>query len=374
MAGTQISSFGKIATRSKIDKLGGIIYGVSVITAGPAIGHDVIIDSVTLDQVKSVASAFPDGIKVRLNHPAEGKSAAIQSIAAALKNFHIDGTQVRADLHLLKSDSNFDKILELAETQPENFGLSLHFSGVPEQSDDLKLARCTEIYACDLVDAPAANPTGLFSKKEQTMSKTVKYAEGDSGPHSSECECAECCKMGKKDERMSAMLSALGLGDNATPKEITNKITAMLQKPAAAAAPDSLTVKLDDGTIATLSGKEIAMQLQASAKLVKESNERLNKAEKDALISKMDSQGRVPFNPEKNVAYTLQELQALPVETLKVLAVNAPVLPLQAKSIFRGDSTPKIDATVKGSQRTIMALENNGYSSLAVMKARHNLN
>lgn len=226
----KLSSFGRISTKEKIDKVSGVISGVSVITAGPAEGHDLIIDSKTLEQVKEMASQFGDGLKVRLNHP-EGNGGSIQSIVGTLKNFRVDGKQVRADLHLMKSDENYDKIFELAETQPENFGLSIVFSGKAETEDDVKLARCTEIYACDLVDTPAANPTGLFSKPSINMSKTVKYAKGDSGDHAKDCDCKMCMesKDGKKDSKMSAILAELGLDENASSADFITALAAKVK-------------------------------------------------------------------------------------------------------------------------------------------------
>jgi hypothetical protein len=246
----KFSSFGQIASSNKIDIKNGVIHGVSVITIGEASGHDMVIDTKTLEQVKEQASQFSDGLKVRMNHPKDGEGT-IQSIIGSLKNFRIEGKQVRADLYLLKSDANFDKIIELAQTQAENFGLSIVFSGKSEQEDDVKLARCTEIYACDLVDSPAANPTGLFSKikkpfpnlmndEQKKLAKAlglsddctleklnetltamgvtsfaakVKYKKGDSGDHADDCKCQMCMSKGKDDDtadqKMSAKLTEL---------------------------------------------------------------------------------------------------------------------------------------------------------------------
>jgi hypothetical protein len=108
----------------------------------------------------------------------------------------IDGIQLRADLHLLKSHEDFEKILEMAENMPGSFGLSISFSGecddVEVPSDDseevepnsgelptgpveiVRAARCMEIYSADLVDQPAANPTGLF---QAIMSEQIQPEE-----------------------------------------------------------------------------------------------------------------------------------------------------------------------------------------------------
>lgn len=171
--------FSSLTGLQKIDAEKGVIHGVSVITVGEAQGHGLTIDSTTLSQVRSLATAFPGGVKVRLNHaPDDGTDPDVGAVAGRLVNFSIDGDKLRADLHLFKSDEQYEKILEMAQTIPESFGLSLAFSGKHEKSGDTKLARCTELYSVDLVDAPAANPDGLFSHNKD-----------------GECECGkESCK------------------------------------------------------------------------------------------------------------------------------------------------------------------------------------
>lgn len=170
----QFTQFSKIATRQEIDTVNAVIKGVSVIVKGEAQGHGLKIDDTTLNQINSLASQFTDGLKVRFNHPTKN-GASILSVAGVLKNFRKDGDCVRADLHLLKSESETPKILEMASIMPESFGLSVVFSGKDEEKDGQKFARCTEIYACDLVDDPAANPTGLFSTNNHKESMFDKF-------------------------------------------------------------------------------------------------------------------------------------------------------------------------------------------------------
>ena len=52
---------------------------------------------------------------------------------------------------------------------PESFGLSVSISNEPEEIEGKKFIRCAEIYSADLVDGPAANPGGLFSKPEDSQ-------------------------------------------------------------------------------------------------------------------------------------------------------------------------------------------------------------
>jgi hypothetical protein len=142
---------------SKVDASTGIIRGVSVITEGPARGHKKMADATTLSQVKSAADSM-GAVKVKVNH-----DTGFEAIVGALKNFHVDGQQLRADLHLIKSHELYPSIVELSSSQPETFGLSISFSGKHEKIDGVTFARCDELYSVDLVDAPAANPSGLFS-------------------------------------------------------------------------------------------------------------------------------------------------------------------------------------------------------------------
>ena len=157
-------SYFSTATGSAVDREAGMLRGVSVITEGEAKGHALQIDAKTLEQVKACAETYADGLRVKMDH-----HTGIDAMVGVLKNFSIDGAQLRADMHLLKSHADFAKIMEMAETMPGAFGLSIAFSGAPEGGDDAtRFARCTEIYSCDIVDIPAANPTGLFSELMKT--------------------------------------------------------------------------------------------------------------------------------------------------------------------------------------------------------------
>lgn len=146
-------------TGSQVDSENGIIRGVSVITVGEAKGHGVFADKTTLSTVKAAADQFSAGVKVKINH-----RTGVEAIVGFLKNFRIEGDQLRADLHLLRTAPDFARILELAATIPDTFGLSISFSGTREKIGDQEFARCTELYSVDIVDEPAANPSGLFSK------------------------------------------------------------------------------------------------------------------------------------------------------------------------------------------------------------------
>ena len=142
---------------NRIDAAEGVIYGVAVITKGPALGHGMLVDDTTLAGVVAQANTYEGGMKVKLDH-----TDSAGAIVGYLRNFRIEGDAVRADLTLLKSSPHRDYVLEIASTIPDTFGLSISFSGADEKIGDHVFARCTEIYSADIVSEPAANPSGLF--------------------------------------------------------------------------------------------------------------------------------------------------------------------------------------------------------------------
>jgi hypothetical protein len=155
--------------QGQIDAQAATISDVSVITVGEAKGHGMQIDAQTLTEVKAAAETYAGGLKVKTDH-----YTGFNEIVGTLKNFRIDGDQLRADLFLLKNHDATARILEMAELMPDTFGLSISFTGEHEESaGGTVFARCTEIYSADLVDAPAANPTGLFSVKVDSGKKVM---------------------------------------------------------------------------------------------------------------------------------------------------------------------------------------------------------
>lgn len=152
--------FSAIAGNQRVDADSGVIHGVSIITVGKAKGHGVSIDKTTLEQVKACAEGFTDGVKVKIDH-----GTGFSAIAGTIKNFSIDGDQLRADFHLLKTHPDYSRIIEMAQTLPESFGFSISFSMKREEIGGVNFARCEDLYSADLVEQPAANPGGLFSAK-----------------------------------------------------------------------------------------------------------------------------------------------------------------------------------------------------------------
>lgn len=150
------------AASGEIDLEAGLIRGVSLITEGPALGHGVMVDRTTLEQVKAAADQYEGGLKVKLDH-----NSGAGDIVGYIDNLRIEGRKLLGDLHLLDNSPHRRYILEIAKKIPDTFGLSIAFSGPTELSTDGKqaLQRCREIYSVDLVSEPAANKDGLFQRR-----------------------------------------------------------------------------------------------------------------------------------------------------------------------------------------------------------------
>ena len=179
------------ASDSRVDAENGIIRGVRVITKGEAKGHSflgepMIVDDTTIMEVVTAAASFQDGVPVKLAHGTD-----IEELIGSIREIVADGDCARGDLYLLKSHESFATIIEMAETMPSNFGISISFMNAPEPvkgsdmepdgdeddgeaqginpqyQDDIVAyaARVCELYSADLVANPATGDgNGLFSQ------------------------------------------------------------------------------------------------------------------------------------------------------------------------------------------------------------------
>ena len=148
---------------ARIDREAGIIRGVSVFQAGELPDRGLHADGRTLSDLKTLCSAYANGVKVKADH-----GSGIFAVSGVLRNFRIDGNVLRADMHILKSEENSGKLMEMAQEIPDTFGLSVSIEQELEQIGERMLIRPTAVFSVDLVTEPAACPTGLFSKDSKT--------------------------------------------------------------------------------------------------------------------------------------------------------------------------------------------------------------
>jgi hypothetical protein len=209
---------------NRIDAAEGVIYGVAVITKGPALGHGMSVDDTTLAGVVAQANTYEGGMKVKLDH-----TDSAGAIVGYLRNFRIEGDAVRADLTLLKSSPHRDYVLEIASTIPDTFGLSISFSGADEKIGDHVFARCTEIYSADIVSEPAANPSGLFQAGDTQPTSPIQMTP-------EEIQAAIAAALAPLIEKIAALEAATVVDTTADAVEMSDADKAKVQIAAKEAA------------------------------------------------------------------------------------------------------------------------------------------
>jgi hypothetical protein len=145
--------------------------GISVATVGPALGHEMFVDDVTLLQAEQAGQAGSP-VKVFVDH-----DESIDSLIGLLNNFRIEEDQLRADLELLSAHPQAEFYAEILSKAPGRVGFSMAFSGRPEEVGDRRFARVENLVSVDLVSRPAANREGVFRAGSEP-SKIDTPAEG----------------------------------------------------------------------------------------------------------------------------------------------------------------------------------------------------
>lgn len=191
------------ARPQRVDREHGAILGCSIVTAGPALGHGVSLDAEFVERVVELGNAERGGLKARFGHP-NMCSTALGTFLGRWKSFSRIGGKALADLYLSNSahatpqGDLYEYVCTLAVDEPDMFGTSIVFTrgrtyrraadgskvihpyDLDDGSlsdDDFRKARrqyedtpgpdyveCAELHAADVVDEPAANPGGLFSR------------------------------------------------------------------------------------------------------------------------------------------------------------------------------------------------------------------
>lgn len=158
----QLLSFSAHLSSGTFDAKDGVFRGVSIITEGPAKGHGMLVDATTIDQVKTCAAKFKNGVKVKADHWS-GISQILGRITGLKVDAEADRIKLRGDLDLFNKLRDREYYIELLTTLPDSVGLSISFYGTREEIDGFDFARCEELRSIDLVDEPAAN-SGLFAR------------------------------------------------------------------------------------------------------------------------------------------------------------------------------------------------------------------
>ena len=156
---------------ARIDRGSGVIKGVSLVSVGEARGYNQWADRKTLDQVMQCAKQYTGGLRVKFNPNTFNHGDGSLAGRIPGESLRVIGNageeQLIGDLKVYEHLASKEYLFEIAESAPDNCGLSIHFGGVPEEVDGKTYARCEEIFDATVVDLPAANRRGLFKAGDQ---------------------------------------------------------------------------------------------------------------------------------------------------------------------------------------------------------------
>jgi len=225
--------------------------GISVATVGPALGHAMLVDDVTLLQAEA-AGQNGSPVKVFVDH-----DESIDSLIGFLANFRIEEDQLRADLELLGSHPQASFYSEILTKAPQRVGFSMTFSGTPDENEDgTRLARVSELVSVDLVSRPAANPDGVF----RALSPVEKPAAVDTA----EKDMDEKSTPAQFDAK--AAIEALAAELRAEIKSaLEEKSEAVVETPAPAPAEDSKSAELAE-KLEAVTSKLSALEVELAAR------------------------------------------------------------------------------------------------------------
>lgn len=170
----------------RVDRKNKIIFGANLMQEGDLNDNrDWTVDQGSLSNALQLMQQGNNGSKGRFTHP-NMSADGMGSYLGRWKNPRIDGSTLRADLHL--ADSAFKSpngdlgtyVMDMAEEDPEAFGISLATRVNREEMEKLRLEkksadenwkgrtplRFRAVHAADVVDEPAATRGGFFSLTE----------------------------------------------------------------------------------------------------------------------------------------------------------------------------------------------------------------
>lgn len=172
---------------SRVDREQRVIYGVSAAQAVEALGHGFELDAMTLQQIVNLGNRARNGVKSRFTHPGLSSDGMGKHLGR-MTNFRVEGDKAIGDLLLSDAASKAPDgdlagyVMDLAEEDSAAFGMSIVFEGYvvwvladgseveidgdrPDNAmNELPTVRVTALDAVDVVDEPAANRDGMFSR------------------------------------------------------------------------------------------------------------------------------------------------------------------------------------------------------------------
>ena len=170
----------------RVDEEAGIIYGLSVISEGPAKNHGWTVDRKLITQVRDAIKASDAGVKSRFGHPTFDRDG-LGTMIGRVKDARIRNGKVLADLHLSQFASRSpggdlrSYVLSVASEDPTAAGMSIVFWPRFEELDEggtvARLESPDDLEAVDIVDQPGANPGGMLRQPPAVRNTMSKDAE-----------------------------------------------------------------------------------------------------------------------------------------------------------------------------------------------------
>ena len=187
-------------TALRADRENNQLTNVNLISIGEARGHGILVDEGTLDSLMETAALKAGKVRAYITHGDMCTFDRLTTEAGFFEQPRIKGEHLRADFTALDSFIKYkraqsDTLFELAEKAPDQFGVSITFSGrqvwtteegneieSDEKPDDalneLPSIRVDELFSADFVDYPAATRS-LFRATEQTPHQTMSELPED---------------------------------------------------------------------------------------------------------------------------------------------------------------------------------------------------
>ena len=211
VSGTAFKCF-QVTELSSVDPARGVMSDVSIIQAGEAKGHGILVTQKSLRGAVNLLQGTR--LPAYVTHTNAMGDRLTEEIGF-FEGFYLDGDRIRArEFHALETfkkykPEQFDKLFEMAQKLPENFGISLVFearlfwelpdgeeedfqgmSARPEDAlHDIPSVEMVSIQSADFVDNPAAN-SSLFSTatKNKPMKTELTTAASDAFEKAQEAE------------------------------------------------------------------------------------------------------------------------------------------------------------------------------------------
>lgn len=172
----------KAVSSGKFNKDTLSLQGVSLVTVGEALGHFAYVeddflpiefDKTSLSQIKKVLKDKEE-IPAKANHTDD-----IRAVIGKWHSFRVKDDKLLADVSFLRSrEKTANHIVEMAESMPKSFGISLVLTpNKPDVLDGKALYRIKNVHGADFVDIPSANKDGLFKAKNINTNQEIEMTK-----------------------------------------------------------------------------------------------------------------------------------------------------------------------------------------------------